>query len=240
MISPDDMIDADAQDELAVLAGVMAVPEAYDKVAAFGLTPASFSHPGLGSVWLAIENLAVACKPIDPASVYQALRARGEDGVSLSYLTRMVPDGWGHRSIAAHAERVKCREIEREMLRAAGQIREIAQDPSMQLADKLDRAQGLLAGLCTAAVRKVPRHIAEIAVERIDHWTALNDGRIEAGWPTAIPTLDNALNGGFKPGQLVILAARPSVGKSSLAGQLSITFAERGLTALFLSQEMPE
>lgn len=57
---------------------------------------------------------------------------------------------------------------------------------------------------------------------------------------TGIPSLDRALYGGFEAGQLVILAARPSVGKTALMLQLARTAAERGVPATIFSLEMTE
>jgi replicative DNA helicase len=232
--------DADAEVEMQVIGAVMSLPGSYDRISDIGLTAQSFSHPALGNMWSAIQRLTLACKPCDAAAVYLSMRDAGEEDVPLAYVRDISNGVWGSSAIVAHAERIKRREIERNLARAGSEIAAIAEEVGMPLADKLERAQSLLAGLNTAAVRKVPRHIAEIAVRRIDHWNELNEGNVTAGWPTGIPTLDNALNGGFKPGQLVILAARPSVGKSSFAAQMSLTFSKNGLTTLFLSQEMPD
>lgn len=230
----------DAEVEMQVLGAVMSLPETFDRIAHVGLTPDSFSHPLLGNMWAAIQRLAVAGKPFDPAAVYLTMRDAGEDDAPRRYVSSLATGVWGASAIVAHAERIKRREIERNMALAAAQIASMAHDSKIPLPDKLARAQALLADLNTASVRRAPKHIAEIAIQRTAHWEALERGEAVAGWPTKIPTLDNALNGGPKPGQLVILAARPSVGKSSFAEQLSITFASGGLPTLFLSQEMPE
>ena len=56
--------------------------------------------------------------------------------------------------------------------------------------------------------------------------------------PTSLPTLDILLNGGFAPGSLVILAARPSVGKSALMMQFAMTAARAGTPTMVYSMEM--
>jgi replicative DNA helicase len=231
--------DADAELEMQLLGAVMTLPDAFDRVAD-RLTRASFSHPALGNMWDAIQRLAVACKPFDPSAVYLTMRDAGIEDVPAAYVSQLASSAWGVSAVSAHADRIKRREVERNMAAAAAQIASMAHDRQMPLADKLAKAQALLADLNTSSVRKAPKHIGQIAVERTAHWEAIQSGEVVPGWPTHIPSLDNALNGGFKPGQLVILAARPSVGKSSFAEQLAITFAEGGLTTLFLSQEMPE
>lgn len=61
-----------------------------------------------------------------------------------------------------------------------------------------------------------------------------------AAIPTGISRLDAALCGGFEPGQLIILAARPSVGKTALMLQLARVAAEHGAPAMIFSLEMTE
>lgn len=233
-------IDEHAQVEMQVLAAVMVLPEAFDKIGHVGLKAESFSHPALGAMWTAIERLAVACKPCDAVAVWQAMRAAGETDVPQVYVTDVAGMTWGARSVVAHAELVKRREIERAMAQAGAAITALAHDPGMSLADKLERGQELLANLNTAAVRRAPKHISELLVGRLDHLQEVADGVKSLGFPTHIPIIDQAMNGGPSPGQLIILAARPGQGKSSLAEQLGIGWASQGLPTLYLSQEMPE
>jgi replicative DNA helicase len=88
--------------------------------------------------------------------------------------------------------------------------------------------------------RKGPRQIGELAIERIDYYTAVEQGDVAAGWLTGIPELDSRLNGGLRPGNVYVLAARPSVGKSSFAQAIAVSMARDGLPALFLSMEMTD
>jgi len=61
---------------------------------------------------------------------------------------------------------------------------------------------------------------------------------VEPGWRTGIDGLDRLLSGGLRAGRMVVLAARPSVGKSSLAQFVAQNVARDGRNALILSQEM--
>ena len=79
-----------------------------------------------------------------------------------------------------------------------------------------------------------------LAVGFIDRLQDLADGRVAPGIRTGMPAIDACLGGGFKPGRQIVIAARPSVGKTSLATQLAITVASNGVPALILSQEMAE
>jgi replicative DNA helicase len=72
-------------------------------------------------------------------------------------------------------------------------------------------------------------------LERLDD---LNTGKVEPGISTGFTMLDTLMGGGFKSGKQIIVAARPSVGKSSFAEQLCINIAQSGHGVAFLSQEM--
>lgn len=62
----------------------------------------------------------------------------------------------------------------------------------------------------------------------------------DAGFPTGFRDFDDTLNGGFRPGQLIVLAGQTSKGKSALALNIAANFARQGRPALFFSLEMPE
>ena len=75
---------------------------------------------------------------------------------------------------------------------------------------------------------------------RTEHLEAVERGTVEPGWRTGVPGLDRLLGGGLRSGAVYILAARPSIGKSSAAQWLGMQQARNGRPCLFLSQEMPE
>ena len=106
------------------------------------------------------------------------------------------------------------------------------------LESKIDQVQNLIAPVAAAQIRKVPRSLQEVIIEQTAHYEALSEGKAEAGWPTGIGGLDRLLSGGLRPGRMVVLAARPAVGKSSLAQWIAQNVALDGRKALFLSQEM--
>jgi replicative DNA helicase len=83
--------------------------------------------------------------------------------------------------------------------------------------------------------------IGETLDELFDEIEARGSGAIPDAVPTGFPDLDRKLNGGFKPGQMIIVAARPGVGKSTLAVDVMRNMTIRaGLPALLFSLEMSE
>lgn len=221
-----------------VIGAVLLAPNGYEAVSSVGLTPESFSHPEHRAIWRAIELCAASASEIDPLTVHDAAKQRGDE-VRLPYLIELVQGTYGVNSLKTHAQKVKQYELERNLQTAALEIASFAEDPQTPIGDKLDKAQTLIGAVGRRAVKSTPRSISEIALEQTAKWDDIQAGRVVPGWPTHIPSVDRALSGGLRPGSLVIVAARPGVGKSSLSQQLGLSFAKDGLPALFLSQEMP-
>ena len=103
--------------------------------------------------------------------------------------------------------------------------------------DVADRAEKVLVEVVERASVLSDISISDVM---IDTWNAI-ESRIGKGEPSGIPTgwtdLDKLIVG-VQPTELVIVAARPGVGKSAFAGCLAMSFARRGLGVLFISMEM--
>jgi replicative DNA helicase len=141
------------------------------------------------------------------------------------------------RNAARYAQIVKEKAAGRALMGSLDEALTIARE-AVPLDERLDRITALLSGLQRTRVEKAPRHIAEIAAARTLYYEDLAEGNVTPGWPTHIPSLDEALVGGVRPGKVYVLAARPSVGKSSFSQQIGTTLARDGHPTLFLSQEM--
>lgn len=231
--------DASLMSEQWVLGGVMLLPNGYEIVSPVNLTPESFDHGQHGKIWLAIQNLAAKCHAIDPLTIFDVLKSIGQDDVGLAYLIELVQGSYGSGALRMHAERVKARQVERSLLETGLTIAGFAEDAEIAIDEKLDRAQKLIGDIGRCSTKSAPRPIAELALEQTAKWDDMQRNGTKPGWPTRIPAIDDALNGGLRPGTVIILAARPGVGKSSLAQQIVLTAADDDLPGLFLSQEMP-
>jgi replicative DNA helicase len=226
--------------EQSVLGALLADDGAFDRVADL-LTAVHFASRDHAMIWTAIAGLATARRPVDALTVHEMLRDRGQDEVcgGLAYLAQLAASCSTSRNVRRHAAVVLERYAARMLMHAAEQALEIAGGRGA-VAEKVDQITSLFANLQREQVRKVPRSIADIAMERIQEYEALADGQKVAGWATQIPALNRWLNGGFRPGSLYMIGARPGVGKSSLSQQFGMHFAANGLPTLFLSQEMAD
>lgn len=206
------------------------------------LTGSEFCSWQHKSIFNTIKRMVARHQPIDILTVWEAAKDAGqtEDVGSLEYLTDLANAVYSTRNLGAHAARVREMARRRDVLDKAETALEIACDPAGDASTKIDKITSLFASLQREQTRKVPRSLAEIALERTGHYEALERGDVVAGMPTHIPALDHLLNGGLRPGGLYIWAARTGVGKSSVSQSITMDMARDGHRVLFLSQEMAE
>lgn len=126
--------------------------------------------------------------------------------------------------------------LHRRLRRLALEIQAMAQDPEGRADDKIAKAQALFAQLTDAAAHEV-MHISEAVERRREDYQRWRQGQVP-GVPTGLGVLDAALDGGFQPATLNILAALTSRGKTALALQIALNAARRGLGVLFFSLEL--
>lgn len=204
------------------------------------LEPIHFFSPSNATIYRAIRSLMAKHLPVDTVTVFEHLRDTGqaEDAGGLQYLHELSQGVGSHYNVARYAAIVREKAMCRALLETADKAVELASEATGDAAAKLDQITSMFGALQRQQITKVPRSLSEIAVERTAHYDALESGTIEPGWKTHIPQLDALLNGGLRPGGLYIIAARPSVGKSSFSQALGMGQAMDGRKVLFLSQEM--
>jgi len=225
--------------EAGVLGALMLNNSLFDAVGDI-LEPRHFFDEQHGRIFATIASLVLASRPADTVSLLAALQAAGHADIDFALLAGIGQVPFGLGSVRRYAEVIVDRALQRGLIEAAADVREIAVEPGLEAAERLDKAQAKLQALALHRGRQEPVPVSDMAAELRDRIAALNDGQVESGIRTGIPGIDKRLNGGLRGGKLIILAARPAVGKSSLAMQLCINLAESGHGAAFLSQEMPK
>lgn len=230
MTEPPNNLDA----ERAVLGSVFLHRDAIVSIAAW-LTPALFYDERNAAIYAAMLDCYKARTTPNVRTVADRLKEqRRLDAVGLDYLLGIGTDIPHGLDVDAYAKTVERLAVRRALIRAAGKI--AAAGYNELDADKaLDTAQVELTAVAT--LRSTDGAFVPFSVI-VDE--ELNDLREETtnGTPTGFKDLDS-LTGGLYRQDLIILAARPSLGKTSMAGCLACNVAERtGLPVLFCSLEM--
>jgi replicative DNA helicase len=191
------------------------------------------------AIFAAVAQLAIACKPADVITVHSLLKTQGKaDAVGgLSYLNDLAQSVPSPRNARQYAEVVADMALRRAVCSAAIEARALVYEPG-SASEVLESVSGLFASIEQRKRGPEPVSLISAVATRADHWQDMADGNAAPGIPTGFPTVDRALSGGLKPGKLIPLAARTSVGKTSLALQIGLNVAQRGHVVLLLSQEM--
>lgn len=214
-------------DELAerqVLGAMLAWPHAIDEILAI-LDADDFYLHGHRDLF---RRLAAARAAGDPTDV--AAMARGERERSL-YFADLARDATTPQAAVGHARRVADCAFRRRLVERAHALIEAANSSE----DYREALEALVS--CSAETRTDAADLGEHVARVVDDVEAAARGLLPAAVGTGIRPLD-AICGGLYPGQLVVLAARPGVGKSALALQIATAAAGAGTSVLFLSLEM--
>ena len=232
--------------EQAVLGGLLLDPIAWDNVADT-VTREDFYRPDHQLIFEAIGMLAGESKPCDVVTVSQQLERTGQlDGAGgLAYLSSVARDTPSAANVRAYAEIVRERSLLRQLIRAGTDIAAAAFKNEGETArDLVDRAEQRVFEIAEGSFRRREgavsvRSLLPGVIDQIDEWH--NNPDKLRGLPTGFTDFDK-ITGGLRPGDLVIVAGRPSMGKTTLAVNMAefaaVNPATRASVAIF-SMEMP-
>ena len=229
----------DLEAESSVLSAMMISAEALQECL-IGLTPDDFFHPSNRIVFMAMREMFDKNLPIDAISLADQLRTQGElDRIGgRSFLL-----GLGNNSLALvgwrrHIEMLHRDTTLRKMIQASAQISALAFDAPEDTKEVVDRAEKLLLDVTNRDVRQSEQSLEEIMGELYEELEEQSmSGEKTLGVQTGFPKIDECLLG-LRPGQMIVLGARPGVGKTSFALNLATNAAYHGASVAFFSLEM--
>lgn len=228
------MIDLYAYEaEHAVIGALMLDDKAIDRVT--NLLPAHFYNGANRRIFTAIQALTATGKPTDQITVAESLGNSLNEIGGLSYLFELVSNVPGSANIEHYAKAVIDKAMLRSLMAASNTIAELV-NGNMTTAEKLNRAQAAIMEITEKAISSEPVHVGEVltkAVLNIEKRVT----REVSGIMTGFTDLDHKLHG-LKNGELIIVAGRPAMGKSTLGFQFAVDAVLQGKSALILSQEM--
>src|SRR3954463_2540761 len=208
--------------EEAVLGAIMLEKSAFDTVIEI-LKPECFYLEGHQRIYKAMQSLQQKNQPIDILTVVEELKVREELDIigGPYYVTRLTNAVISSANIEAHSRIILQKFIQRELIRISGEIIGDAYEDSTDVFDLLDDAETKLFEITNNHLRKNFDTIDSVLVKTIQRIEDLRHKNEDVtGVPSGFPSLDRVTYG-WQNTDLIILAARPSVGKTAFALNLA-------------------
>ena len=230
--------------EQAVLGGVLIDNGAWDRIVEI-LTAAHFYRNDHRVVFDAVSGLCEEGRPCDAVTVAERLERNGqlETSGGLAYIAELAENTPSAANIVAYAEIVRERAVLRELIRTSTEIAESAFRPqgrgALELLDEAERRIFEIAERGSAGRREsvAIKDVLSGVMERIDELSRQENPI--TGVPTGFSDLDQ-MTAGLQRGDLVVVAGRPSMGKTAFAMNIVEEAAIRDkLSVIVFSMEMP-
>ncbi len=219
----------------AVLLSEEAVNEVMDRI-----NPEDFYIPAHQSIFEAMRELFNTNQAIDVVTVAEELRRKGElekiGGVQ--YLTRLVDIVPSTSNVAYYAGVVEEHAKRRELIRAGASITDYAFTIDDDITAVLDRSEQAVLGVAERRASQTLIEVGPMLTDILEQIEIMEQqGSDIVGLETGFTDLDRLL-GGLRPANLVVIAARPAMGKSSLAMGVAMHVAKQGKPVAVFSLEM--
>ena len=208
--------------EEAILGAIMLEKSAFDTIIEI-LKPECFYLEAHQRIFSAMQAIALKSQPIDLLTVVEELKFR-EDLEFVGgpyYVSKLTNSVVSAANIETHARIVVQKFIQRELIRISGEIIGDAYEDSTDVFDMLDEAEAKLFEITNNHLRKNFDKIDSVLVKTIERIEYMRNRQEDiTGVPTGFPSLDKVTYG-WQNTDLIILAARPSVGKTAFALNLA-------------------
>src|SRR5215470_9859805 len=208
--------------EEAVLGAIMLEKNAFDTVVEI-LKPECFYVEGHQRIFRAMQALAQKSQPIDILTVVEELRTKEELEMvgGAYYVTKLTNTVVSSANIETHSRIILQKFIQRELIRISGEIIGDAYEDTTDVFDLLDDAESKLFEITNNHLRKNFDSIDTVLVKTIQRIEDMRNKQEEiTGVPSGFPSLDK-ITYGWQNTDLIILAARPAVGKTAFALNLA-------------------
>ncbi|WP_217914089.1 replicative DNA helicase [Miltoncostaea marina] len=207
-----------AEAEAMLLASLMEV-DAYVAEAQSIVDADDFYREGHRAVFRAINDLFQIGEPVEPITVLEQLTKNGELEVAGGRVAvlDLMETPFIAASYRTYAEMVRDAATQRRLLRVGKEIERMIAQREGETARMLQDAETLVYDLSQKGVRGDFTRAHELVIKGIERLTAAEEaGGHVTGVPTGFIDLDRVI-GGLHPGNMVVVAARPSMGKTALA-----------------------
>ena len=227
--------------EQSLLGSLLVYPGVMTDCQDLGLQPEEFYIPGHQTLYAAMQDLDATGKALDLNSVALRLQEKGqlEAAGGLDYIIALVDGAVSSAGVKTYIETIQDKYQLRRLIETADEIRETAMESADSLDDILSQSESAVMDVTRRTRGTDFLSSREIVDQVLEQLKELRNTSGITGIKTGYTDLDRMTNG-FQRGDLIILAARPAMGKSALALNLAVQAARRnpGAVAVF-SLEMP-
>ena len=226
--------------EEAVLGALMLDKDSIVTVQEF-ITSKAFYQETHQLIFQAITDLSIELKPIDLYTVTDRLKLKKELAIigGASYLAQLTQKVGSAAHIEFHAKIIAQKYVQRELIRAATKIQKQSYDESIDVTDLIDSAESEIFKVAEGHIKRDVQKSKDILAKTLA--TIEESSKREGGFSglaTGFTQLDK-LTLGFQPSDLIIIAARPSMGKTAFVLSLARNIAlDYNSGVAFFSLEM--
>ena len=200
-----------------------------------------FYKPAHGHIFEAICSLWAAGEAIDPATVAEELRRAGllEAIGGTNAIVELISAAPVLANSASYARRIEENSLLRKLIMTANEIAELGYAPVEDVNKTIDLAESMVYNVGQHRFSESTKELRELMDDTLDHLEKLYErGDAITGTPSGFRELDEIL-AGFQKSALVIVGARPAMGKTAFAlGAAANAAVKAGRPVLFFSLEM--
>lgn len=204
--------------EKAVLGSLLIDNRSFDEISDLNLRAEDFYHPQYGMIFEAMRELHVGSSPFDMVTVSSRLNDSGrlEKVGGQSALVALAEDIPSAANVAAYAKLVKQKAVLREVVRTASRVVQTGTNFVGDVQDFLGEVEASFFKLTSQGKQNRLYSLRESLQEGLKNLERMDRVKGEiSGLSTGFKSVDAKLLG-LQPGQLIVIAARPGVGKTSL------------------------
>ena len=226
--------------EQSVLGGLLLDNAAYDRIAS-ELRSQDFYTAAHQTIYRTIASMLDRGEPADVVTVDADLERSGQSEAcgGLAYLGDLAANTPTAANIEAYARLVVDSKTRRDMIAAGQRLIELAREPGSDAVTRSDKASSIVLALGKQRGSKEPAPISDVmgaVLEKLEK--RIEAGGAISGLPTGFCDLDKGTTG-LHPGNLIVVAGRPAMGKTTLSVNIAENVAIAGGVALVFSLEMP-
>ena len=230
---------SDVAAERSVLSAMLLSPEILES-ALVELTEEDFFLDANRIIFAAMRTMFERSNPVDPITLADYLTSSGEleRAGGMAALARLGEDTFAIASWKHHAEILHRDSTLRLMIDASAKIANLAANAPEDTKEVVDSAEKMLLDVTNRDIKTSYIKIEDAMVSLYDELARMSqEGAGAAGVMTGFPAMDKMFLG-LRAGQMIVVGARPGVGKTSFALNLAVQMAQQGACVCFFSLEM--